>query len=167
MFAATGDDVLGKPFVIDVCEEGDIEPLAVADDIRQQRFVQHVVTARARAGSSGRSSSSLRPGGGGLEVQSVGRDVTEQRRAETAVGARRATRPKSANRAKSRFLAAMSHEIRTPMNGILGMASLLLDTPQTPEQQTYATPSTSRRARCWRSSTRSWISPRSRPASWS
>ena len=32
----------------------------------------------------------------------------------------------------------MSHEIRTPMNGILGMASLLLDTPQTPEQQTYA-----------------------------
>ncbi len=43
----------------------------------------------------------------------------------------------AANRAKSRFLAAMSHEIRTPMNGILGMASLLLDTPQTPEQQTY------------------------------
>jgi CheY-like chemotaxis protein len=32
----------------------------------------------------------------------------------------------------------MSHEIRTPMNGILGMASLLLETPQTPEQQTYA-----------------------------
>ena len=32
----------------------------------------------------------------------------------------------------------MSHEIRTPMNGILGMASLLLETPQTPEQSTYA-----------------------------
>ncbi|HEX6226438.1 MAG TPA: response regulator, partial [Chryseolinea sp.] len=42
-----------------------------------------------------------------------------------------------ANKAKSIFLATMSHEIRTPMNGVLGMASLLAETPLTSEQQEY------------------------------
>jgi signal transduction histidine kinase len=29
----------------------------------------------------------------------------------------------------------MSHEIRTPLNGVIGMATILLDTASTPEQQ--------------------------------
>src|SRR6185295_7523164 len=64
-------------------------------------------------------------------------DVTEAREARDAL-IRASEAAQAANRAKSAFLANVSHEIHTPMNGIIGMTSLLLDTPLDPTQRDYA-----------------------------
>ncbi|MCC6162300.1 MAG: PAS domain S-box protein [Acidobacteria bacterium] len=63
-------------------------------------------------------------------------DVTERRAAVETLQLAREHAERAA-RSKSDFLAVMSHELRTPLNGVLGMATLLGDTPLTGEQRDY------------------------------
>ncbi|WP_106797034.1 ATP-binding protein [Rhizobium sp. H4] len=76
------------------------------------------------------------PASGRLLLQSVARDVTEERLiAQGREEARQKAEYNSA--AKSRLLATVSHEVRTPLSGILGMTHLLAETRLTQEQQNY------------------------------
>jgi len=63
-------------------------------------------------------------------------DISERIRIEKDLIAAR-ERAEAANQAKAAFLAMMSHEIRTPINGVMGMTTLMFDTPLDAEQKHF------------------------------
>ena len=126
------ETLIGSRFAFQVLEQGD----SALDTNGTRIHDQQIATRLGPKWIAWREGLVRSDAGQPAELQCVGRDVTDRTETERALAEAR-DQANAANHAKSRFLAMASHEIRTPLNGIIGMSSLLLDTPLTPEQNTY------------------------------
>lgn len=126
-------ELIGKPLTLSILHAGSRTQLQ--DGTRS--YDQEIATPAGPRWIAWKEAAVRSTDGEIIEIQRTGRDITSRVATERALEEAR-EQAEDASRAKSRFLAVVSHEVRTPLNGILGMTHLLLETPLSQEQQTYA-----------------------------
>jgi PAS domain S-box-containing protein len=140
LFALSAQTAVGRPFAPELHPDSRAPMFGSFAGLEngqpRVRYDQHVRTAYGWRWIAWEDYAVRDANGRLIEIQSVGRDITERKALEDALTEAR-DKAEAANRAKSGFLATMSHEIRTPMNGVLGMARLLLENEPAPEQKAY------------------------------
>ena len=103
-------------------------------DIDEYIKVVITQTAQTHVLADGRTVAMRRqpmPDGGWIATHE---DITDQKRIETELRHER-DRAERAARTTAEFLANMSHELRTPLTAIIGVSDMLLNGPQSPDQQ--------------------------------
>lgn len=171
-FGVRRADILGKPFlslIPDDAHEATLADIrALTHDPQKTRTVTHEQPAINAKGEivwqQWSNRAILNEAGQVVELQAVGRDITERKEMEALLQENQARLvqdiaerqqadiklqaaleaseeakriAEKANQAKSLFLANMSHEIRTPMNAILGFTDLLETLVTDKKQKSY------------------------------
>ncbi|WP_167880911.1 PAS domain S-box protein [Methanococcoides sp. AM1] len=111
--------------------DSDSKPMNIKGEVFQPLENSSIleITAIQKDGSRipAEVSSSLFTSTGYPYIISVGRDITERKKAQTAILEK--NKAQEASQIKSEFLANMSHELRTPLNSIIGFSQFLNSNP--------------------------------------
>jgi PAS domain S-box-containing protein len=137
MFGFSKSDVIGRTSLeLGLWQRPEERALLVADMARSGCVVARELELRHQNGATVVTLFSAVPNQAYGEpcILSVLVDITERKAMEQALR-RSKEAAEAANKSKSEFLSTMSHEIRTPMNTILGMVSVLAETPLRPDQE--------------------------------